>query len=255
MRSIPCEPVSPFANPTLLTLSTGTTIPSTARYIVRANPTVDVQLNGRSGMSNLIQNEGSFNISVYPVGGPSFTLAPGYECRLTWDTSQGKHEVQAPVVSGGGGTVDSSLNAASSNPVTNAAITTAINNLADGTTIRGNKITATAHGLVSGDVGKPLSGTVLLDDTNPYHYPSGVLVSVTDANTIVVAFGGEVVTLPVALLNGGNAYNVAVSGRFVFWDLSAAKYFADPQGAGVQPEILEIFSVGSTTFVARIRSF
>lgn len=135
MRAIPCEPVSPFANPTLLTLSTGTTIPSTARYIIRANPTADVQLSGRSGMSNLIQNEGAYNISVYPVGSSSFTLPPGYECRLTWDASQAKHEVQPPVISSGSGTVDSALNISSDNAVKNSVITAAFNAITSGTAV------------------------------------------------------------------------------------------------------------------------
>lgn len=136
MRAITVEPVNPLSNPTSLSISTGTTIPATARYIIRLTATVETQLSGRSGKSNLIQNEGANNVTIYPVGGsPSFTLSPGYECRLTWDATQNKHEVQQPQLIGGSGTVDTSLSAVSTNPVTNAAITTKFNSITDGTAV------------------------------------------------------------------------------------------------------------------------
>lgn len=118
-------------------------------------------------------------------------------------------------------------------------------------------MTYTAHGLVSGDVGKPLSGADILDDTDDTLYPSHILIESVSANVIRVAPPGVDVVLAVALLDGGNAYDIATSGRYVYWDNSATLYKAakPADSAANTPEILEIFSVGASTFNARVRSF
>lgn len=118
-------------------------------------------------------------------------------------------------------------------------------------------LTSASHGLVSGDVGKPLSGVEILDDTDATHYPSGLLMNVVSTNVIYVAPPGADVTLDVALLEDGNAYDIATSGRYVFWDLSVGDYVSElpADSAVTMPEVLEILTVGATTFTARVRSF
>lgn len=116
-------------------------------------------------------------------------------------------------------------------------------------------MTYTAHGLVSGDVGKPLSGADILDDTDSTLHPSHVLIESVSANVIRVAPPGADVTLAVALIDGGNAYDIATSGRYVYWDDSDGLYKAakPADSAANMPEILEVFSVGASTFNARVR--
>jgi len=117
--------------------------------------------------------------------------------------------------------------------------------------------TAAAHGLVSGDVGKPVSGSTILDDTATTHYPSGVLVQVVSTSVIRVAPPGTEVTLAVALLTGGAAYSIASSGRYVYWDASGGLYTGTipVDSAPEMPEILELTTVGATTFTARVCSY
>jgi hypothetical protein len=112
-----------------------------------------------------------------------------------------------------------------------------------------------SHGRTASDVGKALCRGALFDDTSASSYFSHILISITDTNTLVVAGPGKDVTLPVSLLDGGSLYNIGTSGAFVYWDLSASKYKADKQAdsdASVSA-VLELFSVGATTFVARVK--
>lgn len=116
-------------------------------------------------------------------------------------------------------------------------------------------VTATAHGLVSGDIGKPLSGTVLLDDANVLHYPSGLLDSIPDSNTLTLAIQTAEVVLPLALLENGGSFDVNANGRFLFWDLSAVLFRASPPADSVMPSILEYVTKDASNFTARIRCF
>lgn len=114
---------------------------------------------------------------------------------------------------------------------------------------------AASHGLTSGDYGKPLSGFEILDDTDTSHHPSGVLVHVPNSNTLRVAGPGSVLTVSTALIEDGNAYDPSVTGRYVFWDLSSALYVSNLPVDCVAPDILEVITVGASTFTARVRSF
>lgn len=119
------------------------------------------------------------------------------------------------------------------------------------------KITATGHGLSNADEGKPLSGSVILNDTLTTHFPTGILYDNVDVNTLVVAGPGTIITIANSLLQGGSGYSIATSGRYVFWDLSAGQYVHTMPGdiADNIPEILEIISVGASNFTARVRPF
>lgn len=118
-----------------------------------------------------------------------------------------------------------------------------------------NIVTYASHGLVSGDVGKPLSGSAILDDADATHYPSTVLLEVVNSNTLRVASPGRLVTLAVALLSGGSGYSIATSGRYVYWDKSAGTYSGTLPSDGMSPAVLELLSVGASTFVARVRCY
>jgi hypothetical protein len=58
----------------------------------------------------------------------------------------------------------------------------------------------------------------------------------------------------VALIEDGNAYKIDTKGRFVYWDASESSYAAELpyDSAGNARTILEVLSVGSTTFFARV---
>ena len=116
-------------------------------------------------------------------------------------------------------------------------------------------IAATSHGLTSGDYGKPLSGAEILDDTDSSHYPSGILIQAPDSNTLRFAGPGTVVTISTSLIEDGNAYDTAVKGRYMCWDLSSVLFVATPPADCLAPTILEVLSVSTSTFVARVRSF
>ena len=117
--------------------------------------------------------------------------------------------------------------------------------------------THTGHGLTSGSVGYPLWYGSVVDDTDLDHYPSGVLVEVIDTDTLRIAPPGSEVTLPVALLEDGNATDIGTTGRFMYWDFSATQYMNDlpVDSSATMPEMLELISVGSTTFTARVRGY
>lgn len=112
-------------------------------------------------------------------------------------------------------------------------------------------ITATGHGLVAGDEGKPLSGTSIFDDTNTAHYPNCVLAQVIDANTLRIQIHGAL-DIDDGLLPAG--YNLGTHGPYLYWDLSVGTYVhTRPSNSwtGVR-EILYVYSVGSTTFTAEV---
>jgi hypothetical protein len=115
-------------------------------------------------------------------------------------------------------------------------------------------ITATSHGLISGQVGYTLAGVGIYDDTDYSQQPSHVLLTVIDANTLRVAPPGSYVSIAVALIEDGNAYDIDAKGRFVYWDASESSYAAELpyDSAGNARTILEVLSVGSTTFFARV---
>jgi len=114
---------------------------------------------------------------------------------------------------------------------------------------------ATSHGHDSSDHGKPLSGTEILDDADLSHSPSSILVEVVNANLLRIAPPGTEITIAVALLEDGNAYDVDALGRYVFWDLSVGTYVAELPVDCLTPAILEIISVGDSSFTACVRSF
>ncbi len=113
-------------------------------------------------------------------------------------------------------------------------------------------LTATSHGLAAGDVGKPLYGNDVFDDTSNSQYPTWVLAGIVDANTLLVAGDGAQVTIDVAKLQNGASYDVNTLGYAVYWDYSASTYYAakpDDSESFVDPVLL-VTSVGVSTFDA-----
>lgn len=119
-RSIPCEPVSPFTNPTSLSIGVNTSLATTAKYIVRLTATTgSLALTVPAGRSHLIQNEGGYTVNIATTGNLAIPLPPGQELRATWDQAQTKHEIQLAASSG---SIDNAMSAVSTNAVQNAVI-------------------------------------------------------------------------------------------------------------------------------------
>lgn len=112
-----------------------------------------------------------------------------------------------------------------------------------------------AHGRSASDIGKPLCRSSVYDDTSASSYFSHILIAIIDTNTLQVAGPGKDVTLPVSLLDGGSLYSIGTQGAYLYWDLSASKFKGDkPADSDAEASVvLELMSVGATTFVARVR--
>jgi hypothetical protein len=120
-------------------------------------------------------------------------------------------------------------------------------------------VTAAAHGLLVGDVGKPLTVNAatlaVLNDASTTHWPVGVLVDTPETGQLMVAFPGARVRIPIALLENGVGHSFSTHGRLVWWDLTASQYRPARQSDARRgmPAILWIISIGTTTFDAIVR--
>ena len=116
-------------------------------------------------------------------------------------------------------------------------------------------VAATAHGLVAGDVGKPLSGVSILNDTTSTHWPTGILMAVPTVDAIMVALPGAHVRLPLTLLEFGSSWSFSTHGRITWWDFSTTQHRAARQSDAIRGmcSTLYILSVGPTTFDAIVR--
>lgn len=104
----------------------------------------------------------------------------------------------------------------------------------------------TGHGFTSSDVGKAVYVAELLDDTDPTHFFTGVIVSITDANNFVYAKEGDVMSLPLARLGG--SYNHTTESRFLYWDLTLGWVKTKPaDSAPNNPPGVLVNSYNSTT--------
>jgi len=117
--------------------------------------------------------------------------------------------------------------------------------------------TYTGHGVTDVAEGRPVAGCILVDDANGDHYPSGILMEVIDVDTLRIAPVGSEVTIDVALLEDGNAYDTATQGRYVYWDFSEVMYVEDlpVDSHADMPCVLEVIEVGASTFTARVRCY
>lgn len=123
-------------------------------------------------------------------------------------------------------------------------------------------VQAVAHGLVAGDIGKPLSGTVILNDTTSTHWPTGILMAVPTVDQLMVALPGARVRLPLSLLEFGSSWSYTTHGRIGWWDLAdvdtptnGVKYrpVRQPNAARGMASCIYILSIGTTTFDAVVR--
>lgn len=104
----------------------------------------------------------------------------------------------------------------------------------------------TGHGFTSSDIGKAVYVAELLDDTDPTHFFTGVIVSITDANNFVYAKEGDVMSLPLARLGG--SYNHTTESRFLYWDLNLGWVKTKPaDSAPDNPPGVLVNSYNSTT--------
>ena len=116
-------------------------------------------------------------------------------------------------------------------------------------------VQAVAHGLVAGDIGKPLSGTVILNDTTSTHWPTGILMAVPTVDQLMVALPGARVRLPLSLLEFGSSWSYTTHGRVTWWDFSTTQHRATRQPDAIRGmcSTLYILSIGTTTFDAVVR--
>ena len=113
-------------------------------------------------------------------------------------------------------------------------------------------IAKTAHGFVSGDVGKPISsGAVLLDDTDETHYPIGIIKNRISAD-IIQAVSNGIVQFSESLMEAG--YDIDDDGPYVYWDESAGKWVSSrPEDSNPSiREILFIQSIAGSVVTARV---
>lgn len=219
-----------LSQPTIITGMSGTTnLATTARPLVRAAASTTASLVVASGRSHLITNSGTLAYTVTTTGNSGYTLNPGDSLIVAWNGTGSAHVLSAIASSstggGGGGTTSTNL-------------------------------VQTAHGRVTGEIGRPLSNTALFDDTSLNNWPTGILLNIVDTNTVQVAKPADVVTLAVSLLVDGAAFNVSL-GRRVWFDTSATLYKQTRQADGISglgPQ-LYVLSVGSSTFTALVCDF
>lgn len=190
-RSIPVEPINHFHNPTSISLASNQTIPATARYIVRVTPTnTGFTLVGRAGMSNLIQNEGSFAMEVTPVGGTGdITLSPGNEIRLTWDSLQSHHEVQEPAASSGSITIDDTVTTGSTHAVKSSGIASYVHEQFGGVVVRATGVSATDTAALTAAAATSSKKIIIDDRTAPLTLSGGGFVYLHDK--LVVPMSGQ----------------------------------------------------------------
>lgn len=212
-----------FSQPTILTGLSGTNnLATSARPLVRVSASTTASVVVASGRSHLITNAGTIAITVTTTGNAGYTLNVGDSVLVAWNGTGSAHVLSALSSQGGTGTTSTSTN-----------------------------LVHTAHGRVTGEIGRPLSGKDLFVDTAALSWPTAILMNVPDTNTLTIAKTGDVVTLPVALLVNGAAFNVSL-GRKVWFDYSATLYkqAREPDaliGLGAQ---LYVLSVSASTFTA-----
>ena len=248
---IPIEPRSAHANPTILSLTSNAVLSAASQYIVRVTPNVAGHTLTISTLkSHLIQNEGSVSFNLATVGNTTTTIQPGSEARAAWSDSGANHELQ---VSTGGGsvTVDGTMSDSSTNPVQNMVVKSYID-AGDAAAATGVMFSFAygGHGLVSGDVGKPITRTTgggwsVWNDTG-----SGqqlyMLGQVTDANNLkVYTLGQRITGLDINLIQVAG-WNQFSDGPFLYWDFSVGKYVktkpADQYDYGPCIQVLQQFA-------------
>lgn len=267
-RPIPVEPSDPLSDPTNIALTADTSVPAGSKYILRVTPdAAGHELIVPSAKSHLVQNEGSFPLTLVTVvsgGSASVEVPAGGEGRATWSGAGGNHEVQVTANSGGtGGTVDAAMSATSTNAVQNQAIKAYVDSAI--ATISGSNavpytLTANGHGLTVNDVGKPLSratganAPTVWNDTSALD-PLYILGAVTDANTITVhTYGARVADIPTTLTE--TFYSFLTDGPFLWWDNSVGKYVKNRPAdthESIGPQ-LQVVSTSAQTFVAVVRT-
>lgn len=125
------------------------------------------------------------------------------------------------------------------------------------------RVTQAAHGLTGTSIGKPLVSDALntiWDDTSITTWPIALLHSVPDANTLRLAQPGQLIQFAVALLENGNATNLAL-GRLFWWDKSANaggglwKQAKPGDSVRSSPPMIYVVSTDPSTCTALVRQF
>lgn len=129
------------------------------------------------------------------------------------------------------------------------------------------EMSLTSHGLTTAtDKGKPIvirptpsQPAAVLDDTSATQFPTGIL-KLADANRVIFCRPGDIIRVRTTLLQGGNAYSIDTSGRYLYWDLSTSGGIWTPtrpaDTAPHIPDLLEVIRVNQfndSTFEARVR--
>ncbi len=127
-----------------------------------------------------------------------------------------------------------------------------------------NTLTVTSHGYTSADEGKPIGWTAsaiaIWDDAaDPQvSFPAAILKEVVDANTLSLAYCGEVVTIADSLLPTGvpnDTANSETNSRFLYWDKSAGKYqFTIPDDAAYNIECVYYIKASPTASYSLVQS-
>lgn len=223
-NAIPVEPKPTTAEPTIVSTAVNYTVPTSANYLVLISATAaNVVVTVPSTRSHKIINTGANAVVVDSTTADNVTVTTGQAVEVIWSSANSRHY-------------------------------THLSNSSTALTPVGSVYATLSNSLSAADIGKPLCRNSVLSDTSNTQYFSHVLLSVVSASVLHVAGSGCVVSIDNALLDGGAAYNIATSGAFLYWDSSAAKYKADKQAdADAQSDaVLELLTVGATTFDARV---
>lgn len=114
-----------------------------------------------------------------------------------------------------------------------------------------SKMLVYEHGMTDSEIGWPLVGESLYDDTVA-SVPTAVIVDTYGTDRIRVAPIGAFLSLPVTLIDTGAAYDPDVSGYHLYWDRSAQRYKGTKpaDSAPSNGHILTIIYMGDTEFVS-----
>lgn len=114
-------------------------------------------------------------------------------------------------------------------------------------------VLAPSHGFTAADVGKPLFGVQVYEDTNPQQFASWYISQVIDINNLRMLMQGAI-RFPDFLIEGGAAYDpsAAGSGPFVYWDTSADRYVGTKPSDTSGDELLYVLSVSGGFVQAEI---
>lgn len=220
--SIMLREPSIFSTPTIVALTSSTTLAGTARHLVKASAnSAGYTLTIPNSKTHQIFNAGTVSLNVASATSPGTVnamLSPGENVIAAWDVVTTGHLMFKTSASGGTTIVS-----------TSSAIRV-----------------VTANALDTVDIGKPIQGNAIFNSLGTSPDPRGVLVEATSGTEFKVASYGAAIEIPNSLLASGTA-----SGDLLEWSSTTNLYTkSGPSSTGIY--ILRLNSTGASTFNATV---